>query len=349
MDSGKKVIAGIIAGTVVLLLGGVFLISGKQQPIEQAQENLNTDGAWKKGADNPSVTLIEFGDFQCPACGGYEPAINQLLRENPASLQFAWRHFPLTGHKNARGAAIAAEAAGKQDKFWEMHDKLFAGQGIWSESENPEEIFTGYAKELNLDQEKFVQDMQSEEVQGIVQRDLSLGNQLQIQGTPTFFVNGQRINLTQGPQSLLETVRETISQAGDSGQKEYSALAKLKIYVEGEEYDLTQSKYLSSPSAKLNDNIYLLEGEPNPDLVMKNQDVTLGDLFDSLAIKFTPECLELDTGSKYCNSGQKSLKLYINGEVNGQYQNYRPMDGDIILVTYGDETVDQVNEQIDSF
>ena len=169
MDQGKKVIAGIVAATLMLLLGGVWLISNKQKPPDKTA--LAPQSSYKKGATNGSAVLVEFGDFQCPACQKVQPIIKQLLKDYPNDLTLVFRHFPLGQHRNSRLAATAAEAAGLQGKFWEMHDKLYETQGEWSENPEPEKMFASYATGLGLKVDQFTQDMKSEEVKKRIEND----------------------------------------------------------------------------------------------------------------------------------------------------------------------------------
>lgn len=338
MDSGKKVIIGMVAATVALLFGGVFLVSGGQKSPEQVKTELSTEGVRKTGAENPRVVLVGFSDFSCPACRLYGEVVKQLLNEHPGDLQYAWRHFPLTQYPNSRPAAYAAEAAGIQGKFWEMHEKLYTSQDSWKGAENAEEVFAGYAQEMGLDIDKYRSDVKSEEVVQTVQRDLELGNQLQIQGTPTYFLDGVQMNLSGDAREFVSLVEKAIAAAPENGGQGYLAQARLKVILEGKELDF-------SDKLKSSENIFF----ESPDTIAaRNKSVTLGELFDSLKIKFTPECLELETGEKYCNSLQKSLKMYINGEVRGEYEKYVPADKDIILITYGEETVAEIQKQIES-
>ncbi len=168
------------------------------------------DGGQQVGDTKSQVTLIEYSDFQCPACGAYYPLVKQLVKDFP-NLAVVYRHFPLQQHGNARIAAQAAEAAGMQGKFWEMHDLLFDGQRFWSEEKNAKDIFNTYAEKLGLNLEKFKADFDSSEVKNNIEADVQSGT-AQIDGTPTFFLNNQKI---QNPQSY-EQFRGIIQQANNS-------------------------------------------------------------------------------------------------------------------------------------
>jgi len=346
MDGGKKIIIGVIAITTVMLLGGVWLISGRQTAPEQI--NLVPEDAQMIGAKTGNVTLVEFGDFQCSACKVIMPVVKQLVKEFPANLTFVWRNFPLGQHKNSRIAAYAGEAAGKQGKFWEMYEKLFSTTEQWAEIDAVTEKFTEYAGELGLDKEKFIKDMASPEVTGKIQRDITQAGELDIPGTPTFYLNGKLLDMP----ANFESFRSIIKTAAENtpmptGAAEKISWAKFKVILDGEPVDFTQSKYQSSPSAMLNENLYLENGN-GEEIKIKKAGTKIADLFESMKILFTSTCFELDTGERYCNGDQKTLKMYINGVVSGEYQNYIPLDGDKLLITFGDETVAEVQKQIDS-
>jgi protein-disulfide isomerase len=155
-----------------------------------------------RGATGAKVTLVEFGDFQCPACAAYEPLVRQVLADNKDSLQVVFRHFPLTQiHQNALLAARASEAAGLQGKFWEMHDMLYDYQKSWSGLLNAREIFVSYAATLGLDVAQFSADMDSSVVEEKILAEYREGTKLGVGGTPTFFINGKMI---ESPSSLEE-------------------------------------------------------------------------------------------------------------------------------------------------
>lgn len=141
-----------------------------------------------------SVILVEYSDFQCPACKAYSPLLKQLQEDFQGKLTLVYRHFPLRRlHANADAAAQAAEAAGRQGKFWEMHDLIFSGQEDWAKSGNAMEKFEQYAQQLGLDLAKFKEDADSSEIKQKIQQDLNSANAMNLSGTPSFFLNGQFI------------------------------------------------------------------------------------------------------------------------------------------------------------
>jgi len=198
-----------VAGTVA----GMALLSSKNPTTAQfiggtVKAADNTD--WIKGAPlaDTKVTLIEYSDFQCPACGAFYPVVKKLSQEFK-NISVVYRHFPLPQHGNAKPAAQAAEAAGRQGKFWEMHDLLFENQTVWSNSETAEEIFAAYAQTLELDMTKFKTDYNSPETLAKIEADYQSGVS-EVDGTPTFFLNDKKI---QNPRSYDE-FRSIIQQAG---------------------------------------------------------------------------------------------------------------------------------------
>ena len=147
-----------------------------------------------RGDSEAKVMLLEYGDYQCPACAEYNPLVDRLLEDFPKDVKLVYRHFPLVQiHKNALAAAKAAEAAGKQDKFWEMHKLLYDKQDSWSEIGNAKDKFAEYAGELGLDVTKFTSDFESEEVDNKIKADIASGNAIGINSTPTFFLNGEKV------------------------------------------------------------------------------------------------------------------------------------------------------------
>ena len=149
------------------------------------------------------VVLVEYGDFQCPGCAAAYPGVKTLLDDYGDQISFVFRNFPLTSiHPNARAASAAAEAAGQQDAYWEMHDLLYENQTAWS-TQNPNErlaTFRSYAARLGLDLTTFEADYASEEVNRKISFDQALGGKQEVNSTPSFFLNGERLDrdVTQG-------------------------------------------------------------------------------------------------------------------------------------------------------
>ncbi|MDB5334251.1 MAG: Periplasmic thiol:disulfide interchange protein DsbA [Phycisphaerales bacterium] len=143
-----------------------------------------------RGPADAPVTLVEYGDYECPHCGMAHGVVQAVREKLGDRLRFIYRNFPLnTSHPHAMHAAEAAEAAGAQGKFWEMHDKLFENQQALEDAD-----LMRYAQEVGLDTGRFTQDMQSHAFADHVQEDFRSGMRSGVNGTPTFFVNGQRYN-----------------------------------------------------------------------------------------------------------------------------------------------------------
>lgn len=182
----------ILLWTIILVgfLGILFVllnIFNKQPASAPVSQNV-------KGEATASATLVEYSDFQCPACAVYYPVIKQINKDFKGKIRFVYRYFPLrTTHKNAEISSIAAEAAGRQNKFWEMHDLLFENQNEWSNLADPREKFTEYAKFIGLDMDKFQNDLNSKEIKNRVEADYQNGLSLGVNATPTFFLNDQKI------------------------------------------------------------------------------------------------------------------------------------------------------------
>lgn len=146
-----------------------------------------------RGPADAKVTLIEYGDYQCPPCSNTAVAIERLLKEHPRDLRFVYRHFPTRRHRNAVPAAKAAEAAERQGKFWEMHAKLFANQQQWYGASTPQELFVQYARELQLDESKFREALRSSDFERRIRDSKESGQSAGVRGAPAFFLNGDRI------------------------------------------------------------------------------------------------------------------------------------------------------------
>lgn len=190
----KLLIAVIIVGVLGYFGYKIYNYFTAPLPEAAAQPIEVNDSDWIEGPKEAQVTLIEYGDFQCPACGNYYPLVKKLHEDFPDNLRIIFRNFPLVSlHPNAMAAAKAAEAAGKQGKFWEMHDKLFENQDDWANERNPKDKFMQYAKDIGLDETQFENDMASGNVQEKINSDMLSGNSLRVQSTPTFYLDGKQV------------------------------------------------------------------------------------------------------------------------------------------------------------
>lgn len=196
---------------ILVIIGGFFLVKrsagiSPQLPDLETSSVSPTDHI--RGNIEAGNVLIEYSDLQCPACQAYHPLIEKLTAEYPEEIAVVYRHFPLSQHKNAEPAAYAAEAAGSQDKFWEMTALIFKNQDLWAESSQAKDNFISYAQELELDQEKFVQDLDSAQVQDKVENDYLSGVQANVRATPTFFFNGKKIASPKNYEDFVKLFKE---------------------------------------------------------------------------------------------------------------------------------------------
>jgi len=159
---------------------------------------------WTDGPDGAPVTLVEYGDFECPHCGSMEPIVKELRQSAGADLRFVYRHFPInSSHPHAEAAAEAAEAAGRQGAFWPMHDTLFSHQDALSNRD-----LVAYAANLGLDAENVSSELSSGTYEPEVQADFMSGVRSGVSGTPTFFINGERYDGDYDLGSLQRAIRK---------------------------------------------------------------------------------------------------------------------------------------------
>ncbi len=202
--------AGIILLIVLTVFGIVMLVTYDSTPNGPVADI--SEGDWTKGAKG-SLVLVEYSDFQCPACASYYPLVKQLMVEYGMRVQFVYRHFPLSQiHPNAASAAYAADAAGKQGKFWSMHDILFEQQKEWSARTDAPALFEQYATGLGLDLEKFKKDMQSEEVKKHVNDNVESGEKAGVDSTPSFYLDGKKIQNPRGYAEFKALVSSALSK-----------------------------------------------------------------------------------------------------------------------------------------
>jgi protein-disulfide isomerase len=196
LSTENKVLITIVVVTLGLLFGGAYYLTVSAPP--EAKETIDmkealSSSAFSKGDTNAPIKVVEYADFQCPACGASEPIVQKVLTEYQDKIYFEYHHYPLQQHRWAQDAAEVSEAAGEQGKFWEYHDLLFAKQNDWSENSNAVGMFKQYAKDLKLDEKKFNESIDSHEYRDKVLDSVKKGNSLAVNSTPTFFVNGKRV------------------------------------------------------------------------------------------------------------------------------------------------------------
>lgn len=211
-----------IIGLLTLLVFVGIIIAGEKQGNQSTalkivnEGDLVSDFNYFKGPENSEVVLVEFSDFECPACAAFQSALKALELEYPA-LKIVYKHYPLPQHPNSLEAARASMAAGEQDAFWEYHDVLFQNQ-----NDLAEEDLIQYAKDLGLDSKKFASDMKSEKLKTLVNTDIKTGESLGVNSTPTFFLNGKLLELKKFEDLSREISEEFRELNVDKGEKTQS-------------------------------------------------------------------------------------------------------------------------------
>jgi protein-disulfide isomerase len=209
-SSGFPVIIIVLVAVVAAVIGLVYWNGSRTTPIAR-NTNGNTGPAANRtpvtpanapvgaqppnylGSANAAVTLEEFADFQCPSCGATHPVMKQIQSLYGQRIKFIFRNFPLPMHDKAYDASAAAEAAGLQGKFWDMHNQLYSNQAAWSSDPNYKQAFKSYAEKIGLDVPKWETDMAGLQARNRVQADMDRAKALNINQTPTVFLNGKPI------------------------------------------------------------------------------------------------------------------------------------------------------------
>jgi protein-disulfide isomerase len=230
----KQFWAVIIA--VVLVFVAIFAFS--QKSTGNGGGSLNGTGSVSQhveGLGQAHVTLVEYGDYECPFCGQYYPIVKQIEAQYNNQITFQFRNFPLVSlHPNAFAGARAAEAAALQGKFWQMHDLLYAQNQVYYESNqtvsnwvgasNPQTFFDQYATQLGLNVTKFNQAYTSNQVNGTINADLAAGTSLGVNATPTFYLDGKKINVGESVANFQTLINVAIAkQAGKAASTPTSA------------------------------------------------------------------------------------------------------------------------------
>ncbi|HEX8189608.1 MAG TPA: thioredoxin domain-containing protein [Pyrinomonadaceae bacterium] len=203
----KSTLPFVIIGAVLVAVTAAVLLMSRQpagngtpaaantsaSPAQRQGPQPGASNPWSRGMPTARVTVEEFSDFQCPACGNLEPGLRRVMKDYEDRARFVFRNYPLQMHRYAFLASRAAEAAGAQGKFWEMHDMLYDNQKEWSDSMEPRVQFDSYATRLGLDVQRFKADMERQDLAERVKADMLRGNSLGVKGTPTVYLNGREL------------------------------------------------------------------------------------------------------------------------------------------------------------
>lgn len=217
----KRFIVTLMA--IIAVLGGIFFLNREEAGApDNGGDNTVQTSNHTQGEGTAGVTLVEYGDFQCPACGAYYPIVKGVKAKYGDKITFQFRHFPLSqSHPNAFAAHRAAEAAGLQGKFFEMHDLLYERQQAWSAVNNPVDTLNTYAEELGLDVEKFKQDFSSAAVNATINADIRAGQEVGANSTPTFVLNGDKIEeLPRDQESFNKLIEDAIAEQSEASNQE---------------------------------------------------------------------------------------------------------------------------------
>ena len=210
-SSGRGV---AILGMVVTFLGGYVLgsmsqgSSAREEAEKVTRVFVPVESSPTRGPADAPVTIVEFADFQCGYCSKSVELQHRIARDYGDRVRWVFKHLPLSFHKRARAAAVAAGAAARQGRFWEFHDLLFMQQKKMSD-----EDFVAHARTLGLDEARFKQEYQAAELEQQVKADEALAKQLKVEGTPNFFINGRQIIGTMSFKRLEKLVRQELRRA----------------------------------------------------------------------------------------------------------------------------------------
>ncbi|MEW6429148.1 MAG: thioredoxin domain-containing protein [Thermodesulfobacteriota bacterium] len=195
----------------------LFLLDAGKKKVEIVElsymAQIDLSGSPVKGPADAPVTIVEYSDFQCPYCSRTVPLVEEVLKKNPQTVKVVFKQFPLVRiHQFAMPAALASMAAGKQGKFWEYHDKLFANS-----SKLNEEQLTAIATELGLDLDQFQKDRNDPTIRQIVNRDMQEAARNNVRGTPTLFING-RLLKNRSVEGIQQEIDKELKRLGKQGK-----------------------------------------------------------------------------------------------------------------------------------
>jgi protein-disulfide isomerase len=212
-----------IIAVIVVIFGGILLFNGKDASAPNGGSSGNAKPTEHiRGESDLGLTLVEYGDYQCPYCGAFNPVVKEVEAKYAGKVKFQFRHLPLIQvHQNAFAAARAAEAAGNQGKFWEMHELIYQNQSAWSEDSNAAATFREYAKALKLDADKFKKDAASSTTNNVINADIKAFEKTGAEkSTPTFFLDGKKIQPADMTVEAFSKVVDPIIAKKESAKKQ---------------------------------------------------------------------------------------------------------------------------------
>ena len=196
MKTETKILIGIFIFSLVLILGAIFFLGKETKNVtSDTIVNIDYSKGQKIGSDSAKVKMVEYSDLQCPACKAVEPFVKQVREKYKDNLQFVYKHFPLMQHPFARKAANFAEYAGTENKFWEIHDKLFETQDDWSKLSDPTEYFVKLGLQFGLDENKIKEAISKLPYNKLIDENLAEGQRIGVDATPTIYINNKKLIL----------------------------------------------------------------------------------------------------------------------------------------------------------
>jgi protein-disulfide isomerase len=225
--SGPRGVARWLPFVIVVLVGLATVGSGielyrthQAQTLTLSKDAGENGEAHVRGPATALVSLEEYGDFQCPPCGMLATPLKLIEEQYSPNLRVVFHNFPLPTHNHGHEAAQAAEAAGLQGKFWEMHDLLYHEQPNWAKAEDARSLFSAYAERIGLDVDRFNKDVDSPEVKERVEKDQKQGTSLGVTNTPTLFLNGRSVAPNDlHPGNLEKLIKDMIEDLEKSHSK----------------------------------------------------------------------------------------------------------------------------------
>jgi len=224
----KRYLPLIVIGAagLAVLAGGPLLCQTMQSHrlTSPASETISRNDLAKsvhiRGNPDAPVTLEEFGDFECPSCKNVATFLDQVVKEYEPQVRVIFRNFPLAMHEHSREAALAAEAAGLQGRFWEMHDRLFQEQEVWSSGTDAQVLFDSYAETLGLDVNQFRKDVKGDKVRERLESDLARARSLGVEVAPTLFIDRRQVEKKDGtPEKVHSLIDEAVKAKGSAAGK----------------------------------------------------------------------------------------------------------------------------------